>query len=45
MFGSLIFMIQTWAFYSHLQNGSGNYVLVMYALLGFARASLACAWQ
>ena len=35
MFGSLIFMIQTWAFYSHLQNGSGNYVLVMYALLGF----------
>lgn len=36
MIGSLVLAIQMFAFYSSLQMGGSDYVLIMYALLGFS---------
>lgn len=36
MIGSVIVVTQMFAFYYSLQNGGGDYILIMYALLGFS---------
>lgn len=41
MFGSIALALQSLAFFYHLQNGDGDYILVMYALLGFCAGVIA----
>lgn len=41
MLGSIILALQALAFFYHLQNGDGDYILVMYAILGFTAGVIA----
>lgn len=41
IFGSIILILQSLGFFYHLQNSNGDYILVMYAILGFCAGIIA----